>query len=715
MEDKESNQIPTDRSWQERFFIYTGILASFFALYLVKSHSYVLFHSLVEVFSIVIAGAIFALTWNARRYFDNGYILLIGISFLFIGFIDLIHTLAYKGMGVYPGYDSDLPTQLWIAARWLQALSFFAATFFLDRKLNRPLMVLIGGTVVLILLFLSIFYWNIFPSCFVEGTGLTPFKIASEYGISLILLISIVPLTKKKDKLHPRVRQLIIASILSTVASEMSFTLYTDAYGFFNALGHFFKVIAFIFIYKAVVSIGLKQPYDLLFRDLKIRQDELRQSEERYHSLFKHMLNGMAYCKMEFDADGRPVDFIYLAVNDAFEKLTGLKNVEGKRITEIMPSIRQDNPEFLELYGRVATTGQPEKRELLLKPLDLWLYISVYSVEKENFVAVFENITERRKAEKDYQSIFENVQEGIFRSTPEGKIILANEAMAKMFGYDSPAEIMADITDVAAQLYVHPEERASVKKIIAEQNAIQNYEVKFHRKDGGAFWGSATMKAIRNGKDQILYYEGIIEDITERKLSIERLRKTLGGAVQAIASLVETRDPYTAGHQRRVADLARAIATEMGLSGDQIDGIRIAGTIHDLGKISVPSEILTIPRKLTALEYSLIKNHPQSGYDILKDIEFPWPIARMIVEHHERINGSGYPNGLRGEDLLIESKILSVADVVEAMATHRPYRPALGIDAALAEITANRGILYDPEVVNACLRLFRDKGYQISH
>jgi len=715
VEDKESNQIPTDRSWQERFFIYTGILASFFALYLVKSHSYVLFHSLVEVFSIIIAAAIFALAWNARRYFDNGYILFIGISFLFVGFIDLIHTLAYKGMGVYPGYNSDLPTQLWIAARWLQALAFFAATFFLDRKLNRPLVVLAGGTVVLILLFLSIFYWQTFPSCFVEGTGLTPFKIASEYGISLILLISIVPLMKKKDKLHPRVRQLIIASILSTVASEMSFTLYTDAYGFFNALGHFFKVIAFIFIYKAVVSIGLKQPYDLLFRDLKIRQDELRRSEERYHSLFKHMLNGMAYCKMEFDADGRPVDFIYLAVNDAFEKLTGLKNVEGKRITEIMPSIRQDNPEFLELYGRVATTGQPEKRELLLKPLDLWLYISVYSVEKENFVAVFENITERRKAEKDYQSIFENVQEGIFRSTPEGKIILANEAMAKMFGYDSPAEIMADITDAALQLYTYPEDRAKMKAIMEEQNVVRNYEIQFHRKDGGAFWASATMKAIRNGKDRILYFEGILEDITERKQNIARLRKTLGGAVQAIASLVETRDPYTAGHQRRVADLARAIATEMGLSGDQIDGIRIAGTIHDLGKISVPSEILTIPRKLTALEYSLIKNHPQSGYEILKDIEFPWPIARMIVEHHERINGSGYPNGLPGEDLLIESKILSVADVVEAMATHRPYRPALGIDAALSEITANRGILYDPEVVDACLRLFRDKGYQISH
>ncbi len=705
----------TDRPWKERLFIYAGILASFAVLYVVKSHSYVLFHSLVEIFSIVIAAAIFALAWNARRYFDNGYILFIGISFLFVGFIDLIHTLAYKGMGVYPGYGSNLPTQLWIAARWLQALAFFAATFFLDRKLNRPLVVLACGAVLSALIFLSIFYWKTFPSCFVEGIGLTPFKIASEYGISLLLLASIVPLMKKKDKLHPRVRQLIIASMLSTVASEMSFTLYTDAYGFFNALGHFFKVIAFIFIYKAVISIGLKQPYDLLFRDLKIRQDELRRSEERYHSLFKNMLNGIAYCKMEFDADGRPVDFIHLTVNDAFEKLTGLKNVEGKRASEIIPSIREENPEFFEIIGRVALTGQPEKRELLIKPLDLWLYLSVYNMEKGSFVAVFENITERKQVEKDYRSIFENVQEGVFRSTPEGKIILANEAMANMFGYDSPAEIMADITDAALQLYAHPEDRAKMKAIMEEQNVVRNYEIQFHRKDGSAFWASATMKAIRNGKDRILYFEGILEDITERKQNIARLRKTLGGAVQAIASLVETRDPYTAGHQRRVADLARAIAAEMGLSGDQIDGIRIAGTIHDLGKISVPSEILTIPRKLTALEYSLIKNHPQSGYDILKDIEFPWPIARMIVEHHERINGSGYPNGLRGEDLLIESKILSVADVVEAMANHRPYRPALGIDAALAEINANRGILYDPEVVDACLRLFRDKGYQISH
>ncbi|HQH01111.1 MAG TPA: HD-GYP domain-containing protein, partial [Smithellaceae bacterium] len=205
----------------------------------------------------------------------------------------------------------------------------------------------------------------------------------------------------------------------------------------------------------------------------------------------------------------------------------------------------------------------------------------------------------------------------------------------------------------------------------------------------------------------------LMEDITSRRNSVEQLRKALGGTIQAIASVVETKDPYTAGHQRRVADIARAIAREMGLSPEQISGLRMAAIIHDIGKVSVPSDILSSPRKLTALEFSMIKTHAQSGYDIVRDIEFPWPIARMIIEHHERMDGSGYPNGLTGDKILPESRILAVADVVEAMATHRPYRPSLGLEKALDEIAKNRGRLYDPEVVDACLRLFREKGYVI--
>jgi response regulator RpfG family c-di-GMP phosphodiesterase len=194
--------------------------------------------------------------------------------------------------------------------------------------------------------------------------------------------------------------------------------------------------------------------------------------------------------------------------------------------------------------------------------------------------------------------------------------------------------------------------------------------------------------------------------------SVEGLEKALSGTIRAMASTVETRDPYTAGHQRRTADLARAIATEMGVSRKEVDGIHMAGLIHDLGKISVPAEILSKPARLNELEFGIIKTHPKVGYDILKPIEFPWPIAEIVLQHHERMDGSGYPNGLRGEDIRLEARILAVADVVEAMASHRPYRPSLGIDKALEEISENKGVVYDAKVVDACLKLFREKGFK---
>jgi len=183
--------------------------------------------------------------------------------------------------------------------------------------------------------------------------------------------------------------------------------------------------------------------------------------------------------------------------------------------------------------------------------------------------------------------------------------------------------------------------------------------------------------------------------------------------VHAIAQAVELKDQYTAGHHRRSADIACAIAKEMGLSNEQIDGIHLAAAIHDVGKIALPAEILTKPGLLTDIEYSLIKTHAQVGYDMLRGIDFPWPIARIILEHHERMDRSGYPNGLGGNELLIESKVLSVSDVMESMAFNRPYRISAGLNAALNELTDHRGTLYDPEVVDACLRLFTEKGYRI--
>ena len=195
--------------------------------------------------------------------------------------------------------------------------------------------------------------------------------------------------------------------------------------------------------------------------------------------------------------------------------------------------------------------------------------------------------------------------------------------------------------------------------------------------------------------------------------TLESLRKAVGTTIQVMVSAVETRDPYTSGHQTRSAGLARAIATEMGLPQHKIEGIRMAGSIHDIGKLSIPAEILSKPTKLSDIEFSLIREHARQGYEILKNVESPWPLAEIVCQHHERMDGSGYPRSLKGNEILIEARILAVADVVEAMASHRPYRPGLGIDLALAEIEKNRGIFYDNAVADACLKLFREKGFKL--
>jgi putative nucleotidyltransferase with HDIG domain len=214
----------------------------------------------------------------------------------------------------------------------------------------------------------------------------------------------------------------------------------------------------------------------------------------------------------------------------------------------------------------------------------------------------------------------------------------------------------------------------------------------------------------------------LYQDITERvhiekalQDSYNKLDKTLDAVIQTMALTVEMRDPYTAGHQQGVARLACAIAEEMHLPQEKIKGIRVVGAVHDIGKIRVPAEILSKPGRITEAEFSIIKEHPRTGYDILKGIDFPWPVTQAVLQHHERMNGSGYPNQLSCDSIILEARALAVSDVVEAMASHRPYRPALGIDKALEEISRNKGSLYDITVVDACLKLFREKRYNLEH
>jgi PAS domain S-box-containing protein/putative nucleotidyltransferase with HDIG domain len=253
-----------------------------------------------------------------------------------------------------------------------------------------------------------------------------------------------------------------------------------------------------------------------------------------------------------------------------------------------------------------------------------------------------------------------------------------------------------------------------------EINKFQILQLEIRKKDGSTIWTEVKASFVRDENQRPVSIIGVSRDITERKKAeeelkqtLESLRKSVGATIQVMVSAVEMRDPYTAGHQLRVADLARTIATEMGFPQEKIEGIRMASSIHDIGKLSIPSEILSKPTKLTDNEFSLIKEHSRSGYEMLKNVESPWPLAQIIYQHHERMDGSGYPRNLKGEEILIEARIMAVADVVEAMASHRPYRPAVGIEAALEEIEKNKGIIYDDAVADACLKLFREKGYQL--
>jgi len=287
------------------------------------------------------------------------------------------------------------------------------------------------------------------------------------------------------------------------------------------------------------------------------------------------------------------------------------------------------------------------------------------------------------------------------------------EAMAKpMEEVFTPASFKFVMEALKEELGVENREQKDLTR-------SRTLELELIRKDGSIVPVEVNYTFLRDAEARPVEVLAIARDISERKRaqeegkhSTERLVKAMEHAIQAMAIIVEMRDPYTAGHQQRVSQLACAIARQMGLSEEQISGLRLAGLIHDIGKVRVPAEILTNPNGLSEPEFMMIKAHPLLGYEILKGIDFPWPVAQIVLQHHETMDGSGYPSGLSGGDIIMEARILTVADVVEAMASHRPYRAALGINKALEEISQKKGVLYDSKAVDACLALFRDKRFE---
>lgn len=334
-----------------------------------------------------------------------------------------------------------------------------------------------------------------------------------------------------------------------------------------------------------------------------------------------------------------------------------------------------------------------------------------------------------REGEERLRQIIKQMPYPVEVCYPDGNVSMVNQAFLKMFRTPSEELVVRKHNVLADPLFRETGLLKDIKKAWAGQTVVipefalpkKDPEVKFGAKKKETVYQEITMFPVFRPSGDIWRVVIIWKDITRRKQaevalqkSLKKLHRTMEETVYAMAKIVETKDPYTAGHQMRVAILARAIGQEMGFSDDQVNGIYMAALIHDVGKIYMPAEILSKPGRLTDIEFSHIKTHPQVGHDILRTIEFPWPIAEIVRQHHERINGSGYPAGLAEKDILLEARILGVADVVEAMVSHRPYREAPGLKEALKEIAQNKGILYESEVAKICVKLFTKKGFQFA-
>ena len=470
-----------------------------------------------------------------------------------------------------------------------------------------------------------------------------------------------------------------------------------------------------------------------VMRDISYRkqiEEKLRQSEEKYHTLVERGNDGIVIIQDGLVKFANPEMIRMINVS--------LDEILGKAFTDFVSAEQREV--LVSLYKRrMSGEKVPNRYEIELlhkdgRKIPLEINASVIEYEgKPADMAIIRDITERKQAEaqileteRRYRLLAENAGDAIWTTDMDMRPIYISPSITRLLGYSVEEAMAKTMIEVFT-----PASYEIAMKVLAEELALEDMEQKdlsrsrtldleLICKDGSMIPVEVTCSFVRDVDGRPLEILTIARDIVKRKKaeeevrrSTEKLLKAMENTMQAMAMIIEMRDPYTAGHQRRVTQLACAIAREMEIPEDQITGLRLAGLIHDIGKVRVPSEILTHPDGLTDAEFTMIKMHPILGYEILAKMDLPWPIAQIVHQHHERLNGSGYPLGLFGEEIILEAKVLAVSDVVEAIASHRPYRPALGIDKALDEIAQNKGILYDPDVVDACLRLFKEKRFTL--
>ena len=547
-------------------------------LYPISLIDFLTFHLLAELFAVIISFIMCALAWTTIKFKRNYLLLFLANGYFWIAIIDLFHVMAWPGMNLAFTGSTNLAVQFWISARFMQAiLLLFSVVLFHKVKNLYYIFGICGGLTVILL---TTIFQGHFPDGYIDGQGLTAFKIQGEYIIIALLFLTISLLVKNKAMGNEDVKKYMIASIVLLILSEFSFTKYLLFFDFSNWLGHMLKIASFWLLYQGLVATTLISPL--------VRINSLLEA-------IKQSPAGML-----------------------------LLDKTGKKISE--------NPSYTQMLQAESYNVLQNEQVIKIEKAPDLLWLDIPQVmEKVSAGNIWRGKIER-KGERSEALVYEATVTPVFNI--DNKL-------------DSISIIASDITELL-----------QVNSIITDSDSA-------------------------------------IKDI-------------LVGSIGAVAELLESRDSYTSGHSKAVAVLSVEIAKELGLLPHEIEGVRIAGLIHDIGKLKVPMEILNKPGRLSDAEFEIIKEHPQTGYSVIKQIPFPWDVPKIVLHHHERWDGQGYPNGLKGEEIPLGARILAVADMINAVSVHRPYRSSLGMEKAFDILHEERGKAYDPEIVDIALKI-KDK------
>jgi len=561
-----------------RFLQSIAALAVVAGLYLTSLYSYLLFHSLIELFSIVISLAIFVVVWNVRAFLKNNYLLFLGIACLFVGFIDLMHTLTYKGMGVFPVEGANYPTQLWIAARAMQAISLLAAPWFLGRRLNPAVVLAVYAGITSFVLW-SIFVSALFPVCYIEGIGLTPFKKISEYIISSMLLLSGVVLMRKQELFEPRVLRLLLLSIAATVISELAFTFYVGVYDLSNLIGHMCKLVAFWLIYLAIIRTGFREPFGLIFRSLKQHEEALQLAKEGLEVQMAEREAEVGAGKVRFEElfnkAAVPLCFVNkegarLIFNERFSQTFGYSHEDIPTLNEWWPLAYPD-PEYrklvLETCGSAMNTAVKEKTDLepveyrvTCKNGDVRAVILTGSAIGDDFLLSFFDITERRRADREIALLsfaLNNVQEAAFLTDEAGCFRFVNEEACRVLGYTREELLTMGVSDIDPDF---PMGRWPFHWEELKMRGSLNFEGRHQTRTGRIV--PVEINANYLEYDGNAYNLALVRNITERKHAEEKLKR-LNRELRAISDCNQVLIRAT-DETKLLNDVCRIICEEAG-------------------------------------------------------------------------------------------------------------------------------------------------------